>query len=710
MTTLLCCLALTTAAQEPATTAEADSVMTTTVSQDSTTTTVQMKEVVVETATVYNKQDRQLFLPTSVQRRMANNGLSLLQAMQLPRIDVSLADNSITTSGGESVQLRINGVEASTQELLALQPKDIVRIEYHSMPGLRYGNAAAVLDYIVRHRDTGGDLSANATNGINMPGIGDYYAAGKVYSGRSAFSVMGNWNRRDLEWTRENTELFRLPTGDVQTTETGHPTAVRYDNAFLHLNYSLTHADRSLLSVTLRQNWNNAPASFEDRESRMETSDGKSYAVSDHTRSRQQSPSLDVYYQLNMKHNQHLYLDLVGTYIRSSNNRTFVQEPATHITSDINGRKYSVIGEAIYERELKTAKVTAGVKHTQAYTDNRYATPSDPSAETVAVALHTSETYVFAEFQQQLRRFGYTAGMGAMRTQNRQGQLSQEKYILRPSLTLTYAPVKSLFLRYNGYVSGYSPSLASLSNVTQAIDTYQSRRGNQKLRTVTFCSNSLSVSWQTKPVSIDLYMRYSYDHHPIMEEAWLDGNTIIRTEANQRGFHRFNTDLTTRVRPFCNSSSDLGKSFQLSLAPFFDRYVSQGNSYTHTYARWGLRGSLMAMYKHWIASAEMKTSRHTLWGETIEQGEATHTLMAGYRTQRWSLNLLLLNPFVRHYEQRHENLSALAPYTQLAFTDDIRRTLMVNVSVNLSYGKQHRHADKRINNDDSDAGLLKGSR
>ena len=51
---------------------------------------------------------------------------TLLQAMQLPRIDVNPVENSIKTSGGESVQLRINGVEATTQELLAIQPKDVL--------------------------------------------------------------------------------------------------------------------------------------------------------------------------------------------------------------------------------------------------------------------------------------------------------------------------------------------------------------------------------------------------------------------------------------------------------------------------------------------------------------------------------------------------------------------------------------------------------
>ncbi len=704
LTTLCCCIVLPMAAQ-----------------QDNPTDSVHaLKEVVVESKTVREKADRQLYLPTAVQRRMANNGITLLQAMQLPRIDVNIIENSIQTSAGEAVQLRINGVEATTQELMALQPKDIVRIEYHTMPGLRYGHAAAVLDYIVRHRDTGGDLTTNATNGITMLGLGDYFASGKLYSGKSAFSLMGNWERRDLKWTRENYETFHLPTYTLDTQELGRPTAIRYDHAAIHLNYSYANGDNNLLSITFRDRIENDPASFDNRNSRMHIGH-EAYEISDCLDTRQNSPSLDIYFQQKLKNNQHLYVDLVTTYISSSSNRHFSQQavtdgatnpdspqPATAgtlINTHTDGDKYSLIGEAIYEKEFDKAKLTAGMKHTQAYTKNRYGT--DLPAE---VILHTAESYAFAEIQQHLGHMGYTIGLGLMRTYNAQGRQSQQKYIARPSLTITWQPSQQLFLRYNGYASAYSPSLASLSDITQGIDSYQVRRGNPNLQTVVFYANSLSVSWQSKPLSLDLYTRYSYDHKPIMDETSVEDNIIVRTEANHRGFHRLGIDASLRLRPFCNAASDFGKSVSLSLMPFFNRYVSQGNHYTHTHSNFGLRASVMAMYKHWLLSAEMKTSRHELWGETLTCQEATHTAVIGYRTAHWSLNLLMLNPFVKHYQQKQENLSLLAPNHRIAYSDDISRTLMLNFSLNLNFGKRHRTADKRINNDDTDAGILSGTK
>ena len=157
-------------------------------------------------------------------------------------------------------------------------------------------------------------------------------------------------------------------------------------------------------------------------------------------------------------------------------------------------------------------------------------------------------------------------------------------------------------------------------------------------------------------------------------------------------------------------SGELAKSFTLNLTPFFNRYISNGNSYVHTHSNWGLRLSAMAMWKHWLASAEVKTSRHELWGETLKYEEATHMLSIGHRRERWSVNLVILNPFTKRYEQRQEKLSRQATSLQSAFSNDFRGKLMLNFSYNISFGKLHRNDNRHINNSDTDAGLLSGQK
>lgn len=657
-------------------------------------------EVVVEGGAVINKVDRQIILPTSAQRKASTNGVSLLQHLQIPSLAINPIDKSVKTNFGADVQLRINGVEATKGEVVALRPRDVVRVEYHENPGLRYGSAAAVVDFIVKKNETGGNVAADLMNGIKPLGAGDYNVSARYNRNKSALSAVFSWERRDLDWIRENYESFVYPYMILENKEIGNPTRIKYDNMNLSLSYNYAD-DRNMFNFAFRDMYNNTPNSFSDRNSVLYQGEDV-YGIVDRQATKSHIPSLDVYYQRNLGGGQNLYLDVVGTYLKSSNDRqysmTMVGMEPTSIVSEVDGSKYSVIGEVIYERPLWGGSLTAGAKHGHSQMDNVY--DGDISSK---VKMNMEETYMFAEYKSRVKKLDYVVGIGAMRTSYRQGSLSQEKYVARPTLTLSYNVTNDISLRYNAYMSGYSPSLSDLSDVSQKMDAYQVRRGNPGLHSVTFYTNSLSASWRNRYVNVELSGRYSYDDNPIMEETTFEDNKFVRTFANQQGFHRLNVQATVQVFPFRDY-------IQVRLTPFFNRYISNGKDYTHTHSNWGFRGSIMAMYKNWGMMIDMNTSYHELWGETITKGERLHSIAVGYNTEKWGIQAMLMNPFTKRYEQGVDNLSRLAPYKQIAYSDDFRRMVMINVSFNLDFGKQRGISGRRINNSDTDTGILSGSK
>ena len=658
-------------------------------------------EVVVEGEKVVQKIDRQLVMPTSEQKKASNNGVSLLQHLQLPNLTVNALNRTITTNCGESVQLRINGVESTQEEVIAIRPEDVIRVEYHEQPGLRYGGVAAVVDYIVRKRESGGNLSADLTNSVSLLGFGDYQLSGKYHRGKSSFTALMQWSRRDLEWNRENEETFYYPDDVITNRETvAAPNRIKYDYITTSLNYNYTNDEKSMLNIAFRNNTKDIPHGFTDRNSILHQED-KEYEVKDREQSETHIPSLDVYYQLNLKNDRHLYFDVVGTYLKSNNQRTYSMteqgQMPVEIFSKTEGDKYSIIGEAIYEQPLWTGKFTTGIKHNQATMDNVY----DGGVRT-KVSMNTAETSFFAEYQSKVKNLAYTLGLGAMRTSYQQGNDRMEKYIFRPALNLSYQLGK-VFLRYNASLSGYAPSLSELSNVEQNMDAYQVRRGNPNLKGVTYFTNRLSGSFRTKGLSMELSARYSYDDKPIMEETLYEGGRFVRTYANQKGFHRLNLQGNFQIQPFKQYLS-------INLTPCLNRYISLGNAYTHTHNNWGFRGSIVGMYKSWVVMADMNTSYHELWGETINKGESLHSVVLGYNREKWAIQAMVWNPFTDDYHQDVENVSKLAPNKQLAFSKDFTRVFMLNVSFNLSFGKQKQVTDKRIDNSDTDTGILSGSK
>lgn len=670
-------------------------------------------EVTVEAQSVIQKVDKQVLLPNREQRKASHDGMSLLQNLQIPRIVVNPADNTVKTLANQDVQLRINGIEASNSEVMAINPKDVIRIEYHDQPGVRYYGAAAVINYIVKHRDTGGNLMLNASNGVTMPGWGEYHLAGKVNFGKSSFSLITHYSPRDVYWTRTNSETYNFSTGTIENREVGEPTRFKMNPVNIGLTYNWTNGEKNMLNITLRDFMKFTPQSETNRDSYLYQGTD-SFAIHDRESTQSISPSLDIYYEHNLPNNNHLYFDLVGTYINSSNDRRFEQTPlgetvadTTDVTSRVKGNKYSLIGEAIYEKDWENIALTVGVRHSQQWMENQYKGQRD-DVQGTKVSMMTAETYAFAEVQQRVKQFSYAVGIGAMHTYIEQAGQKQSNWIARPQLTLSYDFGKGVFWKYKGYVSGYQPSLSAMSDVAQQIDKYQIRQGNSDLKPVMFVANEMQLSWQSKHVNLNLWANYSYDHKPIMDETLeqlIDGQSYaVRTYANHRGFHRLQVAPSVQVRLLQNK-------LIFTVAPFANYYVSLGNSYTHKHFNPGVRASIMGMYKGWQFFGEVTTRYNNLWGETLEYGEFYHHIGLGYNADKWGFRAMLMNPFsVKGYSIETKDLSALAPNTQHAEMRDFRQMLILNFHCNLDFGTQRRDSGKRINNEDKENGILSGTK
>ena len=669
-----------------------------------------LSEVVVEGDAVIQKVDRQILLPNKEQLGASSDGMSLLQNLQIPRIVVNPTDNTVKTLANQDVQLRINGIEASNSEVMAINPKDVIRIEYHDQPGVRFNGAAAVINYIVRHRDTGGNLMLNASNGVTMPGWGEYHLSGKVNFGKSSFSLMTHYSPRDIYWTRTNAETYNFSTGTIENREVGEPTRFKMNPVNIGLTYNWTNGEKNMLNITLRDFMKFTPQSKTNRDSYLYQGTD-SFAIHDHESSKSISPSLDIYYEHNLPDDNHLYFDVVGTYINSSNDRRFEQLPlgetvadTTDVLSRVRGNKYSLIGEAIYEKDWENIGLTVGVRHNQQWVENTYLGSADAT-----VNMTTAETYAFAEVQQRVKQFSYAVGIGAMHTYIEQGGQKSSNWITRPQLTLSYDFGKGVFWKYKGYVSGYQPSLSAMSDVAQQIDKYQIRQGNPNLKPVMFVANEMQLSWQSKYVNLNIWANYSYDHKPIMEETYeqlIDGQAYaIRTYANHRGFHRLQVAPSVQVRLLQNK-------LIFTVAPFANYYVSLGNSYTHKHFNPGVRASFMGMYNGWQFFGEVTTRYNNLWGETLEYGEFYHQIGVGYNADKWGFRAMLMNPFsVKGYSIETKDLSALAPNTQHAEMRDFRQMLILNFHCNLDFGSRaSTRENKRINNEDKENGILSGTK
>ena len=664
---------------------------------------ISLKEVNIEAHSVIVKDDRKIIIPSEEQVKASTDGTDLMRKMQLPRIMVDPVSGEVTMSGNGEIQLRINGVLVTNAEIASIPPEDIIRIEYYDNPGARYGNADAVIDYITRKKGSGGNVNAVFSNNIggNRTSADDRVSV-KYNYGRSEFSANVLFVQRKQKWTREYDEKLIFPDYTLHRLEIGEPTMFNKKVFSTNLNYSLIEKNKYFFNAQFRYSRNDFPNSFEDRKSKLYSSDSDiEISIFDHTVEYVNSPALDLYFQRNLKNDQLLVFNVVSTYINTDSKR-FYQETIdddflTNILSHISGNKYSLIGEGIYEKKIKYGKFTGGVKHIQAYTDNEY------KGTTIAnVSMQQAESSVYAEFQARTGKWNYMANITGVRLYFSQNDKHTEKYALQPSAHLMFEPVSDLFFRYRINLHNIAPSLTALNNIDQIIDAWQIRRGNPDLEAFRVLSQSLTTGYNKGIWGIDLLIGYDHEFNPIMESVFYENEKFVHFYENQVSFRNFSGEITFKFKPWKNHLS-------ISVTPRIDHFISKGNDYRHTYTMPELRINVDFSYKNWLVNFTTITPRRYVYGEQLSKSDQMFSIMAGYKRQNWTLMVGFLNPFIKEYKTDNKNWSALNPVDSKIHTAN-NKSFLVKLAINLNYGKQFQGDRKRMDNKDTDSGIMQGGK
>ena len=664
---------------------------------------IALNEVVVTAAKVINEADRKILLPTSKQMKAATNGFDLLQQLNLRRIQIDVMRNTIAASGGGEVDLRINGVKSSIQEVMSLRPEDILRIEHHEDPGLRYEGAEAVIDYITRRRNSGGFISFDTETSPHVA-FGNNSVTAKFNYKKSEFGLFytGGYRSVDHMW-RENSETFNFPDGRSLTRmEDGTPDKWAMNWNYMQMNYNYQQGKEWFFNATLRANINGNPKQNFNSYLYPTNNPSNGVHMTDRSSSWERRPSLDLYYQRNFKNQQSLILNVVGTYMDSNSKRHYKEmqdtETLTDLFSNVDGNKYSIIGEGIYEKTFKAGRLSTGIKHTQSFTDNEYTGSSVSKTD-----MRQADTYMYTEFQGKINKFNYSLGIGGSRSWFNQEGEGYQNYNFRPTASLKYNFNENSFIRYRGNIYSNSPSLSDLGNTEQAIDSLQIRRGNSSLKPVISYVNSLNYDITKGIFSGSLLVSHRYYNKPIMEETIIENNKFIRTKDNQKNWQKLNTEMEVSVNPF---KDHLIAKITTGIS-YFD---SKGNNYAHTYSNWYYRAEVNGYYKNWSAFFRIQNHRNNFFGETLDIGENWHMIGIMYKHKQLTIGGMMLNPFADNWKVGSENRNKFAPSKNWEYVKESSRLFAFKLSYNFNFGRKYQSSQKRLNNEDTDTGVMSSSK
>ncbi|MDF9830049.1 outer membrane beta-barrel protein [Parabacteroides sp. PF5-6] len=663
---------------------------------------IALADVTVSASNTSSYSDRKLIYPSDRQVQASTNGVSLLQQLMLPKLQVNPLFNEVSLPGGGELQFRVNGVKVEIKEILALQPSEVVRVEYHDNPGLRYGNAEVVLDYIVRRPETGGSFGLDLSDAFDLPAWGNNAVSAKINHKKSEFSAYYSLSHRDFDKvSRENQEHFVYPDGLVlDRIEEGESGKLKGGWQYLSATYSFQEPDKRMFNATFRFSYESWPhKDYAGSLYNVADPTDRVYMI-DHTADDGSRPALDLYYQENLKNDQTLVFNLVGTYNKSNIHRFYQEGRGGALLTDVNnhvaGNKYSIIGEGIYEKKRGANRISAGLRHTQSVTDNEYLNGYHYKTE-----MDQALTYVYGEFRGKWTKLDYSLGLGMTRSWYKQkGEAEDyEDYTFNPRLSLHYNLPGRSFIRLNANINNNNPSLSNLSAVEQMIDSLQIQRGNPNLKPYNSYNVALTYEVQKGLYYGNIWGYYEYQPKAIMDEKFWEGDKIVQTWNNQKDWQRLSGRATVRIGPIRNM-------LQFSATGGVNHYMSNGNTYAHRYTNWYANMQLSATYKKCMLAMALETNWNWFYGETLSGGENIHYIMLQYSHKHLAVGVGAFNPFINNYKVEAENRSQYASYRRTNYIGESSRMFALKLTYNFSFGRKFNPGQKKVDNQDTESGVM----
>lgn len=672
-----------------------------------------LKGVTVEAARVVEKVDRQIIFPTKEQVKTASNGYDLLDNLSLPTIIVNRAERKVQSLKGGDVQIRINDVKASMQDVLALQPDEVTKVEFINVPGLKYGdsNLDAVINYQVRRRYAGYVSGVSTMQGTKA-GFNNSDGYFKYNVKKSEFSINYSFSYRSVEErSYESLGTYHLPTG-----ETLHRNYLGYDSPFLYttnnvqLGYNLSEPDKYTLNVRLNFYNHNSPVRGMNQ---LYQESGKANQYLQNNRKMlEQIPSLDIYYSLNMPHDQNLALNLVGTYIgtdyqyrmreytfNKSPDESVKNAPLTDYSYDATGRKRSLIGEGTYSKNWKQMALSVGGQYNISHTDNIYVGSSNADTE-----LKYSNLYLFTQLQGQQKWFSYQVGVGATRSSIHQGENGYSKWLFRPQVTLQAKASDRLSFKWSSKITSDIPSLSDLSELRQYSNSFEARDGNSGLKPFTGYNNTLSASWNIPLMSLYLEGNWTYYDKPIatsiLPEKREDGSYLFVSKPENQKSHDYKHLLLTPEVHLIKDHLDL------NLMCEYQNVKTKGLDYSHEFNYFSYGAEIRYMTGNWNIGYGAYKVEKSFWGEKTNGGEPTSNLAVTYSYKNWQFGVLGLFVFYPHgCVYKDELFNKYVQQKNKVRLADQGNMLVFAASFNFSHGRRYHTGSRKLNNSDRDNGI-----
>ena len=645
-----------------------------------------LQEVTVKGSKVVQRVDGQTIYPTRQQLESSTNGYSLLSKLTLPHLRIDPVMHTITAlSNLGNVQVRINGIMASKEDLLALDMKAVQHIDYIDNPGVRYGEGIAyVVNIIVKKPVSGYDIGADLTNTLTAVN-GDETFYGKFNYGKSEFGVNYSLGYQNFKGTGyEEQATYELESGEkrsiLRQQLDGQNKSLNHN---IQLTYSLSDSNyvfQSKLSASRdiqpHRLWSKFD-SFEDRSS-----------------SRTSSPALDLYFHRDFKRHQSLTANAVATYIKTDSHAE--HNEGGNYAYNVTGKTYSLWTEAVYENRLKPFTLSLGAQYGQKYINNVYS--GDANADN---AMRSSTLYFFGQLKGRLGKLGYMGGLGVSTRYYRQAEWNDRFLLFRPKLTVAYPLARNLRAKYDFEVSQHVSQIALVSDVSIKQNAMETLVGNPEITPNRVTSHDLRLTYSTPRIMSELQGYWRLNANCNMEKYTRKDGHFFQTQTNA------GNECSFFFIQSYNRWEAIPEHLSITLYGGIYRFYNFTDNYRHTYTAFNGGASVEAYLGRWTLTAYADNGWNFMEGEHRGHQAPAWYLTASYQLKNITLSLYAQHPFcARPLTNKTEVLSHYIHKDITQHSRDFGNMLTLNITWHLSSGRKYRDIQRTMNHRDTETGIL----
>lgn len=660
-----------------------------------------IQEVVVTGKEITVTADKMIIRVNENVKKYSHDGYSALQLLSIPGLDVDPIDEYVRSHGIETL-LCINGREASKDEIKTLNPKDIKRIEYYEQFNPEYPLAeGGVIDFIVKIRDNGGMVFAQANENLNHIKGNDLFDW-RFYNKHSELGIQINGNYTHYTPSRGKDALTQMEftDGDVEKSVVTNPSPIHSNGIKGQVSYIYRLKRGTLKFAGSLRNGHRAIKKNMSQKFSGITSDEVN--ATDFTHSDNLSPAFLIRYDQKFKNKASLKIGLTGDYTSTKNKREY-HSLETYISS--TKEKFTHLQPSLMAT-YPTSKNSTSFLAANYYYDKSTTDYWENNVYSLNKLIN-GQVHIIggAQFRMIPNKVHFTLQLEDRIMTVDDGVDKHTDNFFTPSLFYTIKlPHGNSFNGKLG-MGAYTPQMKYYSTTEKRIDEYQVISGNPDQKIDYSFETQMTFTSNHKWGMVEVFAAYQNNRRPLYEMVSCDNtrNVYLHTFLNGGRYERFLFNTVAQLNVIPKKLKVLGGMEYTYTRGHFASTEQNNVIYPFadiTYMNKGFNGNLRFAGGRNII---MLNGYH-------EKVPVRIRLNLGYTINNFFFNLYANNPFMKT-PKKTTFIQGGFSEMETAYSPRIDYNMIaMRVSYRFTYGKKHKFENVDIDDENRSAILDAGTK